>query len=974
MPYNKEDILPLLEKLNLTIYENNEPIRTGVAFLTGQTLQPPLFNNPEEARTLGLFIQLLQVPEHWNDNDRLILQLISSPDTWKVCQPLFLSRIVPMMDLPGTSSSIVLRFSYFTSFLQQRGCTPQEIGSQLISYSGDGNNFDLAPLKFTPLRKFLQDLIKSAERHVIDDYLATWKPKNWNSLFYRLLAKGHPEREMEYLENMLLPAGNLPDQHELSKALLQNNVAKYEPLIERAAEEAWLRPDIASALHSYHLLAHHLPERFEQRLISVAYDYLDMPTTGIEDRALTGSLVTGLWIPDVSSSGILAIRTLLQKDQAKLLPYLDNYLGEKRYLHPDTFQLLVNELGESAVPLLLNALGNDYDARVVLPALTQLPAALYIEQLWPFVYHKLKSVRSLVAVVLAQHPLAMERASELVQSTKADQRLTGVQILVRLNNPQAITLLQQILQKEVNDDARDLMLETLNDHTITGEDDLTIVTQLVAYAKKRGKLSRPVEKWLDDSNMPPLYLLSGNIASLDMVRFLFYRMSRTKEIVADMEVQPFLRLVDRTRSGDFANHLFQFYIDRGGDAKYKYLMTLAALVGDDALAANLRVALQFWIDTKRLKMAEHGVGALALHGSNQALRMVEYLSRRYRSRKPNVGAAALAALQQTAAARGMSLHDLGDYIVPDFGFDGLYKSFEVKKDVYRAYLDRNFKPAYLNDNNRQLKAIPAATPPEIRESFKALTKEVAETVKSQTPRMEHFLVTQRKWRTTQWQQFFGQHPVMSVYASRLAWGLFDEEDQLITSFYRGEDGRLLTLADTVITLPESASVRMLHPIYLDAATLQQWKQKFTALNITPVFPQLERPVAALSPQQAYSTLVHDFEDISLESNILNQYMEKKGWQLSEGSDGKFVYAYHKIDDEHQLEVIVEMSSISNEDSFRYKLGKLYFIDKTKTQQRWFRSTDKEAVDCLLPLKNVPPVFYSEVMTDISISRDQTALV
>ncbi|MGO4292271.1 DUF4132 domain-containing protein [Chitinophaga sp. RAB17] len=973
MPYKKEDILPLLERLNLTIYENNEPIRTGVDFLTGQTLQPPVFNSDEDATTLGLFIQLLQVPEHWNDNDRLVLQLIAAPNTWKVCKHAFLTRIVPMMDMPGTSSSIVLRFSYFTSFLQQRGCTPEEIGSQLISYSSDGNNFDLAPLKFTPLRKFLQDLIKSAERHVIDAYLVTWKQKNWNSLFYRLLSKAHPEREMDYLENILLQTGNLPDQHELSKVLLQNNLQKYESLIEKATDRASLLPDYAAALQGYHLLANHLPEKYHQRLVKTAYDYLDLPKTGMDDRALTGSLVTGQWIPDIIPSGLLAVRALLQNDRQNLLHSLDSYLSEKRYLHPDTFQLLADELGEGAVSLLMNALENDYDAKVVLPALTRLPNSLYIDQLWPFTLHKLKSVRTLVAVVLAEHPLALEKAAELLLSSKADQRLTGVQILCRLNNPHALTLLQQILQKEVNDDARDLMLETLGHHTITGEDDMAVVRELVAYAKKRSKLSKPAEKWLDDSALPPLYLLNGDMLSTDMVRFLMYRMGRVTEIRADVEAKPLLRLIDRSSSGAFAAHLFQVYMNQGGDAKFKYLMTLAALVGDDVLATNLRSAIQYWIDTKRLKMAEHGVAALALQGSAPALREVEFLSRRYRIRKSNVGAAALAALQNTATEMGLSIHELGDRIIPDFGFNGRFKYFEVKQDVYRAFLDSNFKPAYLNDNNRHLKAIPAATSSEVRESFKALTKEVAEIVKLQSLRMEHFLVIQRKWSTAQWQQLFLQHPVMFVFATRIAWGLFDEQEQLITTFYCREDGTLLTLVDTAITLPENASIRILHPVYLDAPTLQQWKQKFSTLQIIPVFPQLERPVAALPPQQAYTTLVHDFEDISMESDILNRYMEQKGWKLSEGSDGKYVYAYHKTDDEHQLEVIVEMSSIYKEDSFRYKLGKLYFIDKTKTQQRWFRSTDKEAVDCLLPLKNVPPVFYSEAITDISISREQIAL-
>ncbi|PSL45511.1 uncharacterized protein DUF4132 [Chitinophaga niastensis] len=974
MPYTKEAILPIVEELKqLNDYEDIAAIiQSGVDFLTGQTFTAPVFTDTHDAKQMCFFISRLQLPDHWDENDRLILQLISPPVTWEACRETFLHTIVPMMDTPGTSSSIVLRFSYFTSFLQQRGCTPEEIGSMLISYSGDGNNFDLAPLKFTPLRKFLQDLIKSAEWHVIDAYIQTWNKKGWNSLFFRLLSKGHPEREMEYLENILAKSGYYKDHYELSRILLQNNLSKYEPVIEKTAGWFVNLPDYTGALTNYQLLADHLPEKYNQQVVKAAYNYLDMPNTGIPNQDLRLFEVPGdssSWAPPA----VMAIRLLLQLDKFPAINYLDNYLVEKRYVHPDVFQLLTDQLQDRAVPLLLRALENDYDAKILLPVLTQLNTALYIDQLWPYTLHKLKSVRTLVAVILAEHPMALEKAGELLLHKKADQRLTAVQILCRLNTIDAKKLLQQALHKETNDDARDLMLETLGD-TITDTDDAATVAQLVSFAKKRGKLSRPLETWLDDTTLPPLYLLNGTAMTTDMMRFLLYRMSRIKEIRSDVEARPLLRLIDKSRSGDFAAHLFKIYTDKGGDAKYKYLMALAALVGDDVLADKLHIAINHWIDDKRLKMAEHGVGALAIHGSDNALRAVEFLSRKYRIRKSNVGAAALVALQHAAAEIGIGIHELGDRIVPDFGFTGLFKYFEVKGEVYGAFIDSNFKPAYFNENNRKLKSIPAATSSDIKESFKTITKEVAEVVKSQSPRLEHFLVTQRAWSAAQWQGFFLHNPVMFVYATRLLWGIYDEQGQLTGCFHCQEDTTLVNVEGEKITIPENAHVRILHPLYLDAGTLQQWKQKFVDLAIIPVFPQLERLVAALSPLHSHATLVHDFEDISLESDVLNKHMELKGWKLSEGSDSKYVYAYHKTDDEHQLEVIIEVSVIYKDDAFCYKLGKLYFIDKTKTQQQWVRSTDKDAANYLLPLQSVPPVFYSEAMTDIAISRDKVVLV
>jgi hypothetical protein len=969
MPYTQEILLPIVEKLKQrTDYENiSSTLQSGVDFLTGRTFEVPVFSSAGEAQLMGYFIPLLQIPDLWNDNDRLVLQLISPPVTWNVCRERFLATIVPLLDLPATTSSVVLRFSFFTSFLQQRGCSPQEVGSLLISWSGDGNNFDLTPVKFSPMRKFLQDLIKSAEKPMIDDYLLFWKDKGWNSLFYRLLLKGHPDREMEYLENVLQQPGHLIDQQEMSRVLLHSNVTRYEPLIGDIAANQVARSNFGAALYGYHLLASQLPEKYAQLLLKTAYDYLAAPGDVSRDREMPYSQVLHKPVPDRLPAGVIAIKEILLQDTGNSIPFLRAHIAENRYLHPGSFLALADGLKEQAAPLLLTALDGDYDPRDVLPALTTLDKSLYLEQLWPFTLHRLKSVRTLVAVVLAEHPQALERASELLTHKKADQRLTAVQILSRLDHPQARLLLFRALHSEVNDDARDIMLETLGGHNLVGTDE-EIAAQLVLLAKKRFKLNKPAEKWLDDKALPPMYLLNGEVMSTDMMRFLFYRMGREAEIQPNVEALPVLKLVDRKRSGDFAVQLFKTYMAQSGEAKYKYLMTLAAAVGDETLIPELRHNIQYWIDTKRLKMAEHGVAALGLQGSIRALREVEYLSRRYRFRKSVVGAAAVETLQHKADEAGISYHELGDQLVPDFGFLGLYKPFYVNEDRYHYYVDSNFKAVYFNDKRRRLKAVPSSTPPETRAALKAVTREMVAAAKVQALRMEHFMVIQRKWSAARWQLLFLQNPLLFAFANRLLWGVFDEKDQLITPFYCRANGSLLSIYDTAVVLPPNGTVKIIHPINLEQPVLQQWKHKFDALSVVPVFPQLERPVAALLPQLEATTLVHDFEDISLESDALNRYMEQKGWKLSEQTDGKYSHAWYKTDDEHQLEVIMEMSSNLRNNNNLCKLGKLYFIDKTKAVKRHLRNGDTEIPDYLLPLKNVPSIFYSEAITDMAVSR------
>src|SRR5581483_764963 len=222
----------------------------------------------------------------------------------------------------------------------------------------------------------------------------------------------------------------------------------------------------------------------------------------------------------------------------------------------------------------------------------------------------------------------------------------------------------------------------------------------------------------------------------------------------------------------FALNLIKLFIDNGTKAEHKYLLALSALLGDEAVADKIRITIDKWIEDGRFKMAEYGVGALALQGSDKALRWVEFYSRKYRTRKANVGVAALVALEAAAEELGITTYELGDRIVPDFGFEGLFKPFEADGETYRAFIDNNFKIAFFNDDNKKIKSIPAAASAELKEEFKAIAKEVRDVVKSQSSRLEYYMVIQRRWTVEQWQQFFLNNPVMFIYATKLVWGVY----------------------------------------------------------------------------------------------------------------------------------------------------------------------------------------------------------
>jgi len=364
-------------------------------------------------------------------------------------------------------------------------------------------------------------------------------------------------------------------------------------------------------------------------------------------------------------------------------------------------------------------------------------------------------------------------------------------------------------------------------------------------------------------------------------------------------------------------------------------------------------------------MAEYGVGALALQGSNKALRWVELYSRKYKTKKANVGAAALLALEAAAEELNITVYELGDRIVPDFGFEGLFREFAIDGDNYRAFIDSNFKIAFFNDDNKKLKAIPASAANELKDEFKAIAKEVKDIVKSQSSRLEHYLVVQRRWSKEQWQQFFLTNPVMFIYATKLLWGEYDN-NELKQCFYCQEDTTFMDADDNEISLASAAQIGIVHPLQLSPDDLKTWQRKFFDLSIEPVFSQLDRNIYSLVPEQKEVAIIRTFDGTKTEPGSIRGTLEKYGWRKGPTGDAGFIDAFFKDEDASDVMAVLEVEgvNVSGFDAdMDAQLGRLYFRQRVG-KNKWITPPKDDKDPVLIPLGKLPEVFYSEVISAI----------
>lgn len=496
--------------------------------------------------------------------------------------------------------------------------------------------------------------------------------------------------------------------------------------------------------------------------------------------------------------------------------------------------------------------------------------------------------------------------------------------------------------------------------------DEAYIETMVQAASTRGKLNDPAEPWLNEDQLPALYYRSGKTLDALTTRFLLYRMGRVKTMQSDIEARYIIQLLDNEKSALFAQHILQLYKANETKPEHKYLMALAALSGDETVVDKIRITINQWIDEGRYKMAEYGVGALALQGSDKALRWVEWYSRKYQTKKANVGAAAMLALETAAEELNISIHELGDRIVPDFGFEGLFKHFDINGDGYRAFIDSNFKIAYFNDDDKKLKSLPAAASKELKDEFKDIAKEVRDVVKSQSSRMEYYLIIQRRWTKDQWQQFFLNNPIMFIYATKLVWATYDQHGSVTDTFMLSDDTTLLTAEQDEFELQDDAYIGMAHPTQLSEILLQQWKQVFFDASIETVFAQLDRKMPDIKKLDVTRAIIHDYNGKHMATGSIRSTLERYGWHKGPTGDGGSVDSFNLLYHEKQMEAVLEVEGIAVAYGWGgdEKTGRLYFVNKNKAPGKWIGYISNDDDEKLVKLKDVPPIFLSETLAAI----------
>jgi len=413
--------------------------------------------------------------------------------------------------------------------------------------------------------------------------------------------------------------------------------------------------------------------------------------------------------------------------------------------------------------------------------------------------------------------------------------------------------------------------------------------------------------WAEPAALPQV-LLAGRERALPpaavtaVVRMLM--IGTAEEPYPGLEVVK--ELCDAHSLAKFTWALFENWQTADYPAKLSFAMDALRWFGDDDSVRRLAPLIRVWPGENGHARAVTGLDVLAAIGGDTALVHLNGIAQRLKFR--GLKEAAQAKIASIAEELRLTPEQLGDRLVPDLGLDHA-GSLELDYGPRRftVFFDEQLKPGVADESGKRLKSLPkpgvkddAELAPAAHQRFTGLKKDVRTLASDQIARLEQAMVTRRRWKKAEFEEYLVGHPLLRHLVRRLVWVDYRPDGTGVRAAFRvAEDLSYADVEDDPIALPDDALVGVAHPVDL-ADEVPRWSEVFADYEILQPFQQLGRVVYTLTPEEAQGYVLTRFAAVrSPAGKVLG--LEKRGWKRSDPADAGWQgYLLRELPDDHTL--------------------------------------------------------------------------
>ncbi|MEI0564832.1 DUF4132 domain-containing protein [Brachyspira pulli] len=402
-------------------------------------------------------------------------------------------------------------------------------------------------------------------------------------------------------------------------------------------------------------------------------------------------------------------------------------------------------------------------------------------------------------------------------------------------------------------------------------------------------------KFLDDVHLTKVLYNNGTLADERIFKYIIMEYMNLVEPARLKDCDMLAEILD---TSSFTNALEMLYIhwkDSNYEATKKNILIPYLIYSDDLKIDKVYPLVKEFAKSSRTVMAAFIVKCMALNGKNYALILVDGLTRKSPTAK--IKEVAIETMENAAYMLDMTADELSDRIIPNFGFSQkgervLNYGGEARR-TFTLSIDNNLELT-ITDNEKQkiIKSLPApnskddkAEADSAKKECTTLKKEIKTLIQNQKIRLQKVLLNGRKWTYNNFKTVFVENPIMNIFALKLIWGAYDENNNLIQSFRYMEDGTFNTVDEEEYTLPENSLITLVHPSELDADTIAKWKTQLSDYEISQPIEQLDFKYEEIKEEDIKEDKIHSLDSKTIKAGVLMSLATKYDMARGEAMDG-----------------------------------------------------------------------------------------
>ena len=382
--------------------------------------------------------------------------------------------------------------------------------------------------------------------------------------------------------------------------------------------------------------------------------------------------------------------------------------------------------------------------------------------------------------------------------------------------------------------------------------------------------------WLDPDSLP-------TFAPPSDARALIAALSALDDAPPDaraLDVARCLREAAPLEADAYAQALLAQWVKAGAPARNKWALRAAARLGGPATALAMAPLVRAWPGEGRHRLAELGLEAWLAMDSDLSLMLLSRVARR--THPVSIRASAREMLARAARARGVSLAALEDRAVARCGLDARgERCFDYGRRRFWFHLDDQ-RPRARDEAGRIRADLPrpgkrddASLAQAAFADWKLFKRQVRETLRAQSERLESAMVEGRRWAPGAFARLVEAHPLVRPLLERLVLGYYDASTRPLETFCV-DPATGVRIGLDGLPAPGSPSWRVgvVHRLHLGDAATAAWLDRLPA---GAPFPQLERATFDLLEGELGARALDRWSATPVAAHVLAGALEGRGW-------------------------------------------------------------------------------------------------